>query len=368
MKVMKLEISNKMLTFAIIGLVAVIVLALVINRYRSKSKFEWPVPTPQEDDTKLASDLQGYQDTFNLSMIGVNAMPAGDAKTAAIMAAETTLSNAINTRVGTYVSSKCPAVSSGSKPADTGDATVDAANTAAWNAYQSDLAKVQQAYYSVVGAATASSTPPSEQVLAARKADISGATRKYIATVCPNFYKTATSDPTNDYKTWAYVETGNAPANGLLKTDVTNANITTWAGYAAKTKSTTSSVTVLPGAGSGTVDLPALAVADTTGFAVGDSVQFTYQVVNKDTGATTTSAPVMGSIKTLNTAAPIGIVITVTSVPATGYVVPSGTVIAKAMVPASTTWSKLDAAGVPNWKKARDYGPGSYPKPTWGTV
>jgi hypothetical protein len=43
-------------------------------------------------------------------------------------------------------------------------------------------------------------------------------------------------------------------------------------------------------------------------------------------------------------------------------------VIAKAMVAASTTWSKLDAAGVPNWKKARDYGPGSYPKPVWGTV
>ena len=364
---MKLEISNKILTFAIISIVAVIVLALIINRYRSRSKFEWPVPTPGTDDTQLANDLQGYQDTFNLAIIGVNAMPAGQAKTEALMRAETALSTSINNRVAAYVSSKCPAVTTGSKPADTGDATVDAANTAAWNAYQSDLAKIQQAYYSVVGAATATSTPPSEQVLAARKADISGATRKYIATVCPNFYKTVTADPTNDYKTWAYVETGTAPANGLLKTDVTAANVTTWAGYAAKTKSTTSPVTVLPGAGTGAVDLAPLAVADTTGFVVGDSVQFTYQVVNKDTGATTTSAPVMGTIKELKTA-PIGIVITVTSVPATGYVVPSGTVIAKAMVPASTTWSKLDAAGVPNWKKARDYGPGSYPKPTWGTV
>jgi hypothetical protein len=366
---MKLEISNKMLTFAIIGLVAVIVLALVINRYRSRSKFEWPVPDAdvKQDDTNLAKDLQSYQDTFNLAMIGVNAMPAGDAKTAAIMAAETTLSTSINNRVGRYVSDKCPAVTSGSKPIDTGDATVDAANTAAWNAYQSDLAKIQQAYYTVVGAATPTSTPPSEQVLAARKADISGATRKYIATVCPKFYKTTSTDPTADYKKWNYVETGTPTETiGLSKADVTAANVTTWAGYAAKTKSTTSSVTVLPGA-TGSVDLPALAVADTTGFAVGDSVQFTYQVVSKDTGATTTSAPVMGTIKSF-AAAPIGIVITVTSVPATGYVVPSGTVIAKAMVTASTTWNKLDAAGVPNWKKARDYGPGSYPKPTWGTV
>ena len=351
---MKLELSNKMLTFALIGLVIVIVLALTINRYRSKSKFEWPVPNPQADDTQLANDLQGYQDTYNLAMIGVNAMPAGPDKTAAMMTAETTLSNAINNRVGRYVSDKCPEVSSGTIP-------TDATKVPFWNAYQSDLAKVQQAYYTVVGAATATSTPPSEQVLAARKADISGATRKYIASVCPNFYKTTTTDPTADYKTWAYVEAGTAPTNGLLKTDVSAANVTTWAGYAAKTKSSTSSVTVSPGA----VDVGPVAVADTTGFAVGDKVQFTYQVVNKDTGATTTSAPVMGTIKTLGA----GITLTPdTAVPATGYIIPSGTVIAKAMVTASTTWSKLDATGVPNWKKARDYGPGSYPKPTWGTA
>lgn len=351
---MKLELSNKMLTFALIGLVIVIVLALAINRYRSKSKFEWPVPTPGTDDTQLTNDLQGYQDTYNLAMIGVNAMPAGPDKTAAMMTAETTLSNAINNRVGRYVSDKCPEVSSGTIP-------TDATKVPFWNAYQSDLAKVQQAYYTVVGAATATSTPPSEQVLAARKADISGATRKYIASVCPNFYKTTTTDPTADYKTWAYVETGTAPTNGLLKTDVSAANVTTWAGYAAKTKSSTSSVTVSPGA----VDVGPVAVADTTGFAVGDKVQFTYQVVNKDTGVTTTSTPVMGTIKTLGA----GITITPdTAVPATGYIIPSGTVIAKAMVTASMTWSKLDAAGVPNWKKARDYGPGSYPKPVWGTV
>ena len=351
---MKLELSNKMLTFALIGLVIVIVLALAINRYRSKSKFEWPVATPGTDDTQLANDLQGYQDTYNLAMIGVNAMPAGPDKTAAMMTAETTLSNAINNRVASYVSSKCPEVSSGTIP-------TDATKVPFWNAYQSDLAKVQQAYYTVVGAATATSTPPSEQVLAARKADISGATRKYIASVCPNFYKTTTTDPTADYKTWAYVETGTAPTNGLLKTDVSAANVTTWSGYAAKTKSSTSSVTVSPGA----VDVGPVAVADTTGFAVGDKVQFTYQVVNKDTGVTTTSTPVMGTIKTLGA----GITITPdTAVPSTGYIIPSGTVIAKAMVTASMTWSKLDAAGVPNWKKARDYGPGSYPKPVWGTV
>jgi hypothetical protein len=358
---MKLEISKKMLTFAIIGLVTVIVLALIINRYRSRSKFEWPVPNPGTDDTQLANDLQGYQDTFNLAIIGVNAMPAGQAKTDAMMAAETALSTAINNRVAIYVSSKCPAVSTGSAPTATGDATTDDANTAAWNEYQVNLGKVQQAYYPVIGPATGTSTPSSEQVLAARKADISGATRKYIATICPDFYKTTTADPTNDYKVWNYVDAGAAPAIGLMKTEVTGPNTTTWAGYVAKTKSTTSTVTVSPGA---TVVGP-VAAADTTGFAVGDKVQFTYQVVIKDTGVTTTSAPVMGTIASLTS----GITITPdTAVPDTGYIIPSGTVIAKAMIPSSTTWNKLDASGVPNWKKARDYGPGSYPKQTWGTV
>ena len=362
---MKFEISKRTLTFALIGVVIVIALALIIRRYRSKSKFEWPVASPQADDTQLASDLQSYQDTYNLSMIAVNAMPAGPDKTTAMMTAETTLSNAINNRVATYVSTKCPAVSTGAAPASTGNATVDAANTAAWNAYQADLSKVQQAYYAIMGTTTATSTPSSEQVIASRKADISGATRKYIATICPSFYKTTTADPTNTYKKWNYVETGTPTDTiGLSKADITTANVTTWAGYAAKTKSSTSSVTVSPGA----ADVGPIAVLDTTGLAVGDSVQYTYQVVDKSTGLVTTASPVMGTIKTLGTA-PASITITpVTAVPATGYIIPSGTVIAKAMITASTTWSKLDATGVPNWKKARDYGAGSYPKPAWGTV
>jgi hypothetical protein len=362
---MKLEISKKVLTFAIIGLVTLIVLALVINRYRSRSKFEWPVPDAEvtQDETDLKNDLQGYQNTYNLSIIGVNAMPEGADKTAAMMAAEKTLADAINDRVGRYVSKKCPAVSSSSAPPATGDAAIDAANTAAWNAYQTNLGKIQQAYYSVIGSAGTPNNPPSEQVLAARKADISGATRKYIADICPKFYKTTSADPTPDYVKWNHVDSGTPTDTvGLSKADVTNENITTWAGYAAKTKSTTASLTVQPGTGSAQVTLEPLAVADTTGFEAGDSVQFTYQVVTKDTGVTTTSAPVMG---TINSTTGTSITLTVSSVPTTGYIIPSGTVIAKAMVSGSPTWNLLDAVGVPNWKKARDYGPGSYPKQSW---
>lgn len=366
---MKLEISKRTLTFALIGLVIVVILALIINRYRSRSKFEWPVTgTPAADDTQLTSDLQTLQDNYNIAMIAVNAMPTGTAaeiaaKNQAMLNAQKTLTTNINTKVQTYISGKCPEVTSGVAPAAT-----DTAKTAAWTAYQSDLAKIQQSYYTVIGAATATSSPSSILVLAARKADISGATRKYIATVCPNFYYTSASDPTATYKQWTHVTSGTAPSVGLLGSDVTNANITTWASYAALTKSTNAELAVLPGAttiGSSTAPLTA---ADWTNFAVGDTVQFTYQTVDAS-GVATTSAPVKGTIATL--VGTTGITITPTApftIPSSGLIVPSGTVVAKALVTSSTNWSKLDSSNVPNWKKARDAGPGTYPRPTWGTI
>jgi hypothetical protein len=165
---------------------------------------------------------------------------------------------------------------------------------------------------------------------------------------------------------WNHVDSGTPTDTiGLSKASVTNENITAWADYAAKTKSTTASLAVSPGTGSAQVTLGPLTVADTTGFDANDSVQFTYQVVNKDTGVTTTSAPVMGTISSLTGTS---ITLTVASVPTTGYIIPSGTVIAKAMVAGSDKWNKLDGSNVPNWKKARDYGPGSYGGPAWGTT
>lgn len=34
----------------------------------------------------------------------------------------------------------------------------------------------------------------------------------------------------------------------------------------------------------------------------------------------------------------------------------------------TSVWDKVDSAGVPNWKKAREFGPGSYPRPTLAFV
>lgn len=364
---MKLEISDRQIKIGIVVMVILIVIMFAVVRYRSRSNFEWPVPNTSVKADKdaagtLTSDLQSLQDTYNLSMIAVNVMTDPVAKQAATLAAQTTLSTGINNRIATYVRGKCSDVTSGVAP-------TAADKIPFWNTYQSDLAKIQQAYYTIIGSATATSTPSSPQIIAARKADISGATRKYIASICPAFYKTTTTDPTADYITWTYVESGTLPAtakSGLIKDDVTNPNVTTWAGYAALTKSVAATISVSSGAttvGSATAPLTAV---DWSGFAVGDSVQYTYQTVDAATGVTTTSRPVMGTVATLATT---NLTITpAVAVPATGYIIPAGTVIAKAFVSGSTTWNKLDADGVPNWKKARDAGPGTSPKPVWGTL
>lgn len=351
---MKIEISRKTLTFGLIGLVVLLVLALAIIRYRSRSKFEWPVTTtPGADDNQLKTDLQVLQDAYNTSMITINAMPAGQAKTDAILAAEKTLTEGINTKVSQYVSNKCPDVSTGAAP-------TDSTKLPFWNTYQSDLASVQTAYYPILGSTAA--TPTNTQILAARKADFSGATRKYIASICPSFYyKSVSDDPTATYKKWTYQETA-APTTdpGLFKNDVTGPNITAWADYVAVTSNTLTTVSVLQGAAT----IGPISVTN-NGLVAGDKIQYTYQTVNQATGATTTAPPVMGTIATLN-----GNNVTITpttAIPAGGYIIPAGTILAKALVPASTKWNLLDTNSVPNWKKARDYGPASYPKPTWAS-
>jgi hypothetical protein len=120
-------------------------------------------------------------------------------------------------------------------------------------------------------------------IIAARKADMTGATRKYLASACPNFYVSGDglTNPTDTYKAWAI---DNA-TNGFVKANVTATKIADW--------------------------LVNAAVFDASGNATGP------------------------------------------------------------LIPGSTNWNKQDvagAAGVPNWKKARDAGPGTMPYPTWGTL
>ena len=82
-------------------------------------------------------------------------------------------------------------------------------------------------------------------VSAARAADISGATQKYLATVCPGFYQPGDPnilDPSTRYKLWTAVLGTAGTTDPLLQdtqthfwapsTGITDAAILTWAQYA----------------------------------------------------------------------------------------------------------------------------------------
>ena len=341
---MKLTIADKTLRRTLI-VVAIVAVLLIFIFFRNRSGFVWTAASTDADDVNLKNVLNGYQDTYNIEMIRINGMVEGTPKNDAIMLAEKTLTTNINTAVGGYINTKCPEVVSGTAPADSG-------KKQKWDNYQTDLASIGGAYYRLIQSATGT---VAEDTLAARKADVSGATRRYIANVCPNFYKTATSDPTNSYITWAtYDTTAAAGANiGFAKDKVTAVNVTEWAARAATTYTTNSSVSVIAGATTaGPIDL-----SDVTGLAIGSSIQITTQSVARATGVVTTNAPEMATILTLDTVNK-RVSLTVGAVRVGGIIIPSGTIFAKAFKSNSTSWPN-------NWKLARDAGPGTLPVPIY---
>jgi len=137
----------------------------------------------------------------------------------------------------------------------------DGAALTAYTEYQDNIKKIQTAYVQAANRAaagtftglsgTANVTKANDIVSAARAADITGATQKYLATVCPGFYQPgdpALPDPSADYKLWSAVQgptdtvTGNQKHFYSPATGITDAAILTWAQNAAP-------VTFTPGTG-----------------------------------------------------------------------------------------------------------------------
>jgi hypothetical protein len=261
---MAFVITDKIVRRALIGFIIVVVLFFIVYRYRSSYKYPDSTDT-SADYTKFSSNLQSCQDAFQVS---------GDA---------TVKDACYSSNVSSYVQKLCPNIN--------GLAPTDATTLAYWNTYTgnstSDVKQITNKYVPFVNtptSVTVTGTPvTTAMILAARKADMTGATRKYLASSCPNFYVSGDglTNPTTTYSAWAI---GNA-TNGFVAANVTATKIADW--------------------------LMNAAVIDSSGNATGP------------------------------------------------------------LVTGSTSWNKQDvagAAGTPNWKKARDAGPGTMPYPTWGTV
>ena len=354
--------------FGIAIAVAVLVTILLVVLFRRRSKYEWLVTTtPTTEDTTLSNTLLGIQNTYNEEII------AAGTDTARIIEAEKRRSEAVRSAVSTYVGAKCPDATATTR------ANVTAANQSKWDNYQTDLNNIQQAYVGLLATPSATGyTNNAEHVIAARKADITGATRKYIASVCSEFYKPSggATDPTSSYIQWNYASTG-IPTNnrGFAKdrlvtntggsVSVTGAtNLFGWSGYAANVYNIRDTTLYAAGTAGTAITIPIAEDLTNTGMVTGTEIQYTYYTIaNGATSPTTTTAT--GTL----TAVAVGVntsSVTLARPIAGAFYVVKDTQVAAAMR-TGTNW-KLSADGEPNWKKARDAGPGSYPIPTWNNT
>jgi hypothetical protein len=189
--------------------------------------------------TDLKSALVACQDTYAREVINPPAAPA---------TATGNRTDCIAKAVAPYTRGHCQWL-----PADGQPLPVPTAGDAktAYDAYQADIKTIQLAYVSTANRAAAGTfsgisdvTKASAIVSAARAADITGATQKYLATVCPGFYAPgdpakAAEDPTIAYKGWTAKSEATDSVAGTQKHfyasstgGITDAAVLTWAQYA----------------------------------------------------------------------------------------------------------------------------------------
>jgi hypothetical protein len=169
-----------------------------------------------------------------------------------------TRTDCITSNVQTYMDGKCPWTSR--------DPTSGTELTAL-TAYKNNIAAINDSYdnfvYTAPGTATAGK-PTLDMIQAARQADYTGATRLYLSTVCPDYYRqtsgatgynpASTADPKLPNTPYMDYTGPTAAANtvGFDKTRVTLANIITWAKYASTVSPIVSSNNVYQSGGNAT--------------------------------------------------------------------------------------------------------------------
>lgn len=173
---MELKLSDKTLRKILIGVAVVAVILLIVNGLYRRSKYSFPPPSSSTDvkDTDLKTHLTQCEAAYS------TAVSAGTDQATA----QATLSTCVSSNVSSYVQLKCP-YTGGQDPATmtpvNGPFGTGAA--AAWTTYNNNIGTIRTAYASLLGSTDATLT--GDMVRAARKADLTGATRKYLSTVCP---------------------------------------------------------------------------------------------------------------------------------------------------------------------------------------
>lgn len=306
---MELKLSDKTLRKILIGVALVAVIILIVNGLFRRSKYVFPTKDTGAIETNLNGQLQTCQTAYS------TAISAGTPAATA----QATLKTCVSGHVTTYIQSKCT-YTNGIQPGATDGGPATTATTAAWTAYQANITTIRDAYVPLVDAAATDTACPLTLVQAARKADLTGATRKYLTTVCPSTTSAGFYTPAG----YGTTITTNAATNASTITD--DANVT----YPDPVSDKYSSWTTTANAGYG-FDAARITKANVIAWGLGAATI-------ADNATTEPSTPLA---------------------PATG-----------------TKYSNKSTAQIPNWVIARDFGPGtigtlvpvSYAAPTSTTV
>jgi hypothetical protein len=214
----------------------------MIVRYR-RSKYKYPDVVTNNYDNYYRLDLNANT-AFNscLTVCSVNYL---NAQFNGLSDSVPPKSECIASCTNTYMTTRCPYATSRLTPSNANGDPQDVVT--AFNSYKSpDMSTVSVAYTTLLTSAPGTSTSSSPNVTLlqnARKADLSGPTRKYLSTVCPYFYQLpdGTSNPSSVYTGWTSSiaatinsSTSTSPATsvgvyGFNSSQVTLANVLTWA-------------------------------------------------------------------------------------------------------------------------------------------
>lgn len=222
---------NKRIVQGVIAVVIIAVLIFMYRKYKNKSEYIIPPTTTSDTDTtrqkKYSDDLVSCETTY------INDVNSGTASATAMV----TLDTCISSNVTSYYNARCPYLvpdTNGSILALKGQSNpgTPAPATATYNAYKADIDAINAKYTPLIAAA--GQTYSTNIIMAARKADFTGATRKYFATLCLDLYKTSTDTTSQSlYAGWTSSATSSS-AYGWNAANVTLDKIWEWAKYAGQ--------------------------------------------------------------------------------------------------------------------------------------
>lgn len=219
-----MKLPGNMKMYAGIALFVIVVIVVMVYRRYTQSKYVYS--EIKQEQTPIASStvsaIINCQIAYNTSNL-----TATDATRPGFLR---TFNECVRSAVGLYVDTKCPWINSD-------PTSVNVAEYSALTQYNNDQNAIQAAYVDLFTRSSDTTSPTTEVVEAALKADLTGATRRYLATVCPSYFKTAGYDPTATYTAWTVQTGATAPTAYSFWASggkITAAQVNTWATKAVR--------------------------------------------------------------------------------------------------------------------------------------